>query len=205
MQWLTVCISLLSTNHSNHSLPKRDWFVEWTWVREECVLIFVSDWPLVVASNISVILHSPWGQNSLHCTQLCPLLYWTVAKCSSLVWQSLQSTDSKRGCLKSRSHRAAGRNSILRPMTFLNIGPSVLQRAGPPSGSSQQEKNRNEHTDFEASECTQGRREVTIDWREVESRKKNKKAPEKSKTQPCTVLPSAPRAAVILNSKVKLK
>lgn len=29
--------------------------------------------------------------------------------------------------------------------------------------------------DFEASECTQGRREVTIDWRKVESRKKEKK------------------------------
>lgn len=128
----------------------------------ECVPEFVSDWPLVVASNISAILHSPWGQNSLHCTQPCPLLNWVVAKCVGLVWLSLQSTDSKRGRLKSRSHRAAGGNSILRPVTFWIL--ARVSSSGRDHRAKKKKKNRNGHTEFEVSECTQGRREVTIDW-----------------------------------------
>lgn len=78
----------------------------------------MSDWPLVVASNITAALHRPRCQNSVCWIQLCSLLSWTVAKCRGLVWQSLQPTDLKRGRLKSQSHRADGRNSILRPVTF---------------------------------------------------------------------------------------
>lgn len=159
-------------------------FRQWLrgWIQGSCVSEFMSYWPLVVTSNISAVLHRPRCQHTVYWTQLCSSLYWTVAKCGSPVWQSLQSTDLKRGRLKSQSHRADGRNSILRPVTFwklAQVSSSWWDRPSAPHKQSSlfllaDKENRNRQAGFRESECMQGWREVTIDWREVESRKNKK-------------------------------
>lgn len=174
----------------------RQWLSGWN--HGSCVSEFMSYWPLVAASNISAVPHRPRCQ---HYRVLNPTLFVALLNRCKMRQSCLAEPSVDR--LKKRSPEKSKPPSRWQEFNFktsdlLKIGPSVQQLMGPSSSSSQavfffflaEEENRNGQADFWESECMQGWREVTIDWREVESRKNKKEnGPEKSKTQPCTVLP----------------